>query len=82
MFTVRPSFQGTQFSRIAISKHFAETTFADQEFRVYRILKFHVPDFRGLLGTAETAKTTRLENLHVYSSGKFSRRAKFCVSYG
>ena len=30
--SVRPNFQGAQLLRIAISKHFAETIFADQEF--------------------------------------------------
>ena len=43
-------FRGSQFSRIAISKHFAETVFADQELRVYGLLKFHELNFRGLLG--------------------------------
>ena len=33
-------FRGAQFLRIAISKHFVETIFADQEFRVYGIQKF------------------------------------------
>ena len=32
IYRIRPNFRGAQFSRIAISKHFAETIFADQEF--------------------------------------------------
>ena len=39
-YRIRPNFRGPQFSRIALSKHFAETIFTDQEFRVYGILKF------------------------------------------
>ena len=33
-------FEAYSFLRIAISKHFVETIFADQEFQVYGILKF------------------------------------------
>ena len=67
-YRIRPNFRGAQFSRIAISKHFVETIFADQEFRVYGILKFRQLNFRGLLatGSAKTAKITCLENLHLY----------------
>ena len=39
-YCIRPNFRGAQFSRIAISEHFAETIFVDQEFGVYGILKF------------------------------------------
>ena len=63
---IRPNFRGAQFSRIAISKHFAETIFADQEFRVYSILKFRELNFRRLLKSVKTTKITRLENLDVY----------------
>ena len=79
MYRIPPNFRGAQFSRIAIPKHFAETIFADQEFRVYGIplllalhfekvygiLKFRELNFRRLLGSAKTAKITRLENLGV-----------------
>ena len=51
---MRPNFRAAQFSRIAISKHFAEAIFADQE-------------FRGLLKSAKTAKIASIENLDVYS---------------
>ena len=37
MYRIRPNFRGAQFSRIALSKHFAETIFADQGFRVIRV---------------------------------------------
>ena len=50
------------------SRHFAETIFADQEFRIYDILIFRERNFRGLLGSAKTAKITRLENLEVYDN--------------
>ena len=63
MYRIRPGFRSAQFSRIALSKHFAETLFADQEFRVYGILKFRELNFRELLESAKTAKITRLENL-------------------
>ena len=53
MYRIRPNFQGAQFLRIAISKHFAETIFADQVFRVYDILKFRGLNFRGLLGSTK-----------------------------
>ena len=43
-----------------------ETNFADQEFRVYGILKFQEINFRGLLGSEKTAKITHLESLDVY----------------
>ena len=39
-YRIRPNFQGAQFSLIAISKYFAETIFADQEFLIYGILTF------------------------------------------
>ena len=55
-YCIRPKFRGTQFSRIAISKHFTETIFTNQkfqEFRVYGILKFRELNFRGLLGIHE-----------------------------
>ena len=42
-----PNFRGAQFSQIAISKHFAETIFVDQEFGVYGIPIFHMLNFRG-----------------------------------
>ena len=32
IYRIRPNFQGAQFSRTAVSKHFAKTIFADQEF--------------------------------------------------
>ena len=57
-------FRGAQFSRIAISKHLAETIFADQEFRVYGIQKFRQPNFRGLLYTIR-------ENSENYGPRKF-----------
>ena len=64
---MHPHFQATQFSRIAISmQHFAETIFADQEFRVYGFVKFRELNFRELLKSVKTAKITRLENLDVY----------------
>ena len=31
-YRIRPNFRGAQFSRIVLSKHFAETIFADQGF--------------------------------------------------
>ena len=65
---MHPNFRGAQFSRIAISKHFAETIFAEQAFRVYGIVKFRKLNFRGLLESAKTAKITGLENLDVYGS--------------
>ena len=34
LYRIRPNFRGAQFPRIALSKHFAETIFMDQEFRV------------------------------------------------
>ena len=34
VYRIRPNFRGAQFSQIAISKHFVETIFADQEFQV------------------------------------------------
>ena len=52
-YCIRPTFQGTQFSWIAISKHFVETSFADQGFGVYSIPKFHKLNFHGLLGIRE-----------------------------
>ena len=67
-YRIRPNFRGAQFSRIGISKQFAETIFVDQEFRVYGILKFRELNFRGLLESAKTAKTTLLENLDVYGT--------------
>ena len=68
VYRIRPNFRGAQFSWIAISKeHFAETIFADQEFRVYSILKF----------SAKTAKITRLENLDAYG---ISRQFTFSKS--
>ena len=63
---IRPNFWGAQFSRIAISKHFAETVFVDQEFRVYGIQKFRELNFRGLLKSVKTAKIMRRKNLDVY----------------
>ena len=63
---MRQNFQAAQFSQIAISKHFTETIFADQEFRVYGFVKFCELNFRGLLKSAKTAKITRLENLDIY----------------
>ena len=65
---MRPNFRGTQFSRIAISKHFVETIFAGEEFRVYGILKFRVLNFRGLLGFAKTMNIVRLEILGIYGN--------------
>ena len=53
---------------MAIAKHFVETIFVDQEFRVYGILKLFQLNFRGLLGSAKTMKITRLENLDIYGS--------------
>ena len=75
-YRIGPNFWGVQFSRIAISKQFMETIFADQEFRVYSILKFHVRNFHGLPGSVKTAKITRLENLDVY--GMFFFVKKWC----
>ena len=40
LYRIRPNFQGTQFLQVAISKHFAETIFADQGFQVYSVLQF------------------------------------------
>ena len=68
MYRIRLNFQGTQFSPIAISKHFTETIFADQEFPVYGILKFRELNFHELLKSAKTAKSTHLENLDIYGS--------------
>ena len=62
-----PNFRGAQFPQIAISKHFAETIFVDQEFRVYGNLNFRELNFRGLLKSVKTAKITLFENLDVYS---------------
>ena len=69
MYRIRPNSRGAQFSWIAISKHYVETIFTDQEFqefRVYGILKFCELNFCGLLGICETAKIMRLEDLGVY----------------
>ena len=68
IYRIRPNFCGAQFSWIALSKHFAETIFADQEFRVYGILKFRELNFRGLLKSAKTAKIMHRENLDSYGS--------------
>ena len=46
---IRQHFWGTQFSRIAISKPFAENIFPVQKFQVYSILKFPDLNFRRLL---------------------------------
>ena len=40
LYRIRTNFQGTQFSQIAISKHFTQTIFSNQEFRVHGILNF------------------------------------------
>ena len=64
-YCIHPNFRGAQFPRIAISKQFAETIFADQEFRVYNSLKIRELNFRGLL---KFAKIMRLENLDVYGT--------------
>ena len=48
-YRICPNFRGAQFSRIAFSKHLAETIFADQEFRVYGILKFRELNFCEML---------------------------------
>ena len=56
IYHIRPNFRGTQFLRIAIFKHFAETFFTDQEIKldtsivIVGILKFCKQNFRGLLG--------------------------------
>ena len=60
-YRIHPNFRGAQFSRIAISKHFAETIFTDQAFRVYGILKFCQLNFRELLKSVKTKKITRFE---------------------
>ena len=52
---------------IAIPKQFVETIFADQEFRVYGVLKFRELSFRELLGIRENHEILRLENLDIYS---------------
>ena len=68
IYRIRPNFRGAQFSRIAISKHFVETIFAGEEFRVYDILKFRMLNFHGLLGLAKTMKIACLEILGVYGN--------------
>ena len=60
IYRICPNFRDTQFSRIVLSKQFAETIFADQEFRVYGIINFASLKFREL-------KITQRENLDVYS---------------
>ena len=70
-YRIRPNFRGAQFLWIAFSKHFAETIFADQELRVYGILKFCELNFHGLLKSAKTAKIMRLEDLDVYSRSHY-----------
>ena len=64
IFHIRPHFQGTQFSQIALSKHFAETIFVDQEFRVYSTKKFCQLNFRGLL---KSTKTTIIMSLKIWT---------------
>ena len=64
MCRICPNFPAAQL-RIAISKHFAEQIFTDQEFRVCGILKFRECNFHELLGSA---KITSLENLDVYGN--------------
>ena len=66
LFTVYVQIFAAQFLRIAFSKHFAETIFMDQEFRVYSILKFRELNFRGLLKSAKTVKIMHFENLDTY----------------
>ena len=70
MFTVthciRPIFQGAQFLRIAIFKHFMEAIFPDQEFRVCRILKFRKLNFSGLLGSGKNVKL-RVSKIWTYT---------------
>ena len=71
LYRISPNFRGGQFSRIAISKHFAETIFADQEFQVYG------------LGSAKTAKITRLEKLDVYgTTAHMEHKTHFSFLYG
>ena len=77
IYRIRPNFRGAQFSRVALSKHFAETIFADEEFRIYSILKFRELNFRGLLKSAKTAKIMRLKNLDAY--GMFMVLIKLCL---
>ena len=43
VYRIRPNIRGTQFSRIALSKQFAVTIFADQELRVYWYSKISRP---------------------------------------
>ena len=58
-YRISPNFRGAQFFRIPVSKHRAETIFADQEFqefRVYGILKLRWLNFCVLQGIRENSE--------------------------
>ena len=75
-YCIRLNFRGAQFSRIAISKHFAETIFANQEFqkfRVYGILKFCELNFRELLGIHENCEKICTSKICMYTIYFYTR---------
>ena len=78
--------QNTAYVQIFEARNFRgllfPNSFVAQEFRVYRILKFRELNFCGLLGSAKTAKITRLENLDVYGMSIFSNHANLLLQFG
>ena len=60
-------FEAHNFRGLLFPNIFAETIFADKEFRAYSNLKFCKLNFRGMGGSMTTAKIKHLENLDVYS---------------
>ena len=81
-YRIRPNFRGAKFSRIALSKHFTETIFADQGFRIYGILKFSDIKFHRLLKSVKTVKIMCLQYLDVHSIAFLQVTYSFIIALG